>query len=65
LKKTILEKVPSHARDDVIDAMIKKYAGNVFYDAATHSIVRLDEEVVEKIIEVPVEEKPSKRKKKK
>lgn len=71
MKKTILAKVPSHARDDVIGAIIKKYAGNVFYDSATHSVVRLEEEVVEKTVEKVVEtetvseEKPKRKRKKK
>jgi len=48
LKKTVLEKVPSHATVDEVEGMVKKHltsgAVNVFYDVGSHSVVSLEEE---------------------
>jgi len=50
LKKTVLEKVPSHATVDEVEGMVKKHlaygAVNVFYDVDSHSIVSLKEEEI-------------------
>ncbi len=57
--------MPAHANVDVVGAIIKKHAGNVFYDAATHGVVRLEEEVsLSGEISLP-EEKPRRKRKKK
>ncbi len=48
MKKTVLEKVPSHATVDEVEGMVKKHSAsgavNVFYDVGSHSVVSLGEE---------------------
>ena len=62
MKKIILSKVAVNANPaNVVKAMTKKYGAGVFYDADTHSVVKLEEEVVEKIVEKVEKEATSER----
>ena len=68
----ILAKLAVHANPNrVVREFTKKYGEGVFYDPDTHSIAKMEEEVVEKIVKKVVEtesvseEKPKRRKRKK
>ena len=52
MKKIILAKLAVHANPNrVVKEFTKKYGEGVFYDSDTHSIAKMEEEVVEKIVE--------------
>lgn len=56
MKKIILSKVAVHANPtNLVKAMTKKYGDGVFYDADTHSVVKLEAEVIEKPVEKVIE----------